>query len=200
MIVVLNPPKINTAQRCSGGCSGAPIANAADLTATTSSPRGGCVQGAGGRRRVAKRSPWTRPNTATKWKPSASTVHVSRTADRLDRRAQPIGYPLPRLWIVSTPPVWGTGSLKSLMTRNDAAKEVSTAYPDYRRVAAVSRVAERVWNDSDDAVPMCSPRIIETWKDAIGRPECLTACHTCVTPPIKKWRALQDSNLRPPGS
>ena len=25
-------------------------------------------------------------------------------------------------------------------------------------------------------------------------PECLTACHTCVTPPIKNWRALQDSS------
>ena len=31
------------------------------------------------------------------------------------------------------------------------------------------------------------------------RPEWLTACHTCVTRPVcEKWRARQDSNLRPP--
>jgi hypothetical protein len=28
--------------------------------------------------------------------------------------------------------------------------------------------------------------------------ECVTACHTCVTPPIKKWRALGDSRLAVP--
>ena len=42
-------------------------------------------------------------------------------------------------------------------------------------------------------------RIIQrrTLKAVAGGAECLTKCHTCVTPTPKKWRARQDSNLRP---
>jgi integrase len=36
-----------------------------------------------------------------------------------------------------------------------------------------------------------------SWKRR-GRSECVTKCHTCVTRPFEKWRARQDSNLRPP--
>jgi integrase len=39
-----------------------------------------------------------------------------------------------------------------------------------------------------------------SWKRRALKVVGVTECHTCVTRGIKSWCALQDSNLRPPGS